>query len=301
MLDDALLNRIKNLYVEKLEFIDIYMAQIERWRKETTGTETHFELTRLNRQCERLRVLTVSILVRAEEIANTTIEKIIDMDDAELALKFLLGEISPPAQTKPREKTPSHPAAALPTLILNRSFIEDFVDAEAPCFALGLVEEHGKTYGFLALRPDEEIPASASSFGFNFGHCLHSYKGFEVIQFVFEFYGFKSYNALINPNNTIVRTVLNKMIETGDYFFFAMNPSGAVTTFRSDLEQERLDGLKTNFSLVQNSVTNERQYRKALLNFTKILQPDDVLLDWVCSDDTDSLDLCNNRLELTPA
>ena len=31
--DDALVQRIKNLYVEKLEFIDIYMEQIERWRE----------------------------------------------------------------------------------------------------------------------------------------------------------------------------------------------------------------------------------------------------------------------------
>lgn len=298
--DDALVERIKKLYVEKLEFIDIYMEQIERWRKETLSTDEHFELTRLTRQCERLKVLTISILVRAEEIGKGTIDKILDMDDAELAMKFLLGEITPPAETKPKTKRPARPSA-LPELILNRRFIEDFVHAEAPCFALGLVEEHGKACGFLALRPEKDMPPEVTGAGFNFGHCLHSYKDFEVVQFVFEFYGYKSYNALVNPNNSIVRTVLSTMTESADYFFFAMNPSGGVTAFRSGLEEDNLAGLKTNLSRIEGSTTNDLQYQKALINFKKNPQPDGILLNWVCRENEEYLDLMRNRLELTPA
>ncbi len=92
--DDALVVRIKNLHNSKLEFVDIYLEQIERWKKETLTMEQHFELMRLVQQSNRLKVLVTSILALADEIGEKTIDKIMDMDDAELGLKFLLGEIS---------------------------------------------------------------------------------------------------------------------------------------------------------------------------------------------------------------
>ena len=49
-----------------------------------------------------------------------------------------------------------------------------FIDADAPCFALGVVEEHGRPCAFLALRPEEEIPAEVSAGGFNFGKPISS-------------------------------------------------------------------------------------------------------------------------------
>jgi len=52
---------------------------------------------------------------------------------------------------------------------------------------------------------------------------------FEVIQFVFHFYGFETYNILVNPNNRLVKTVLMRMVESGDYFFFAISPNQSVT------------------------------------------------------------------------
>lgn len=91
--DDALVERIKKLHVDKLEFVDIYLQQIERWKKETLTMEEHFELNHMSKQCERLKELVTSILALAEEIGKQTIDKIIAMDDAELGLRFLLGEI----------------------------------------------------------------------------------------------------------------------------------------------------------------------------------------------------------------
>jgi hypothetical protein len=302
--DDALVDRIKYLYIEKLQFIDIYFAQIERWKKETLTTDEDFELARLAKQCERLKPLVNSILALAEEIGTQTIDKILGMDDAELALKVLLGEITPPAEKASRTKRPARPSSqsgALPELTVNRRFIQDFVSAEAPCFALGLVEEHGHTHGFLALRPDQEIPPEVTGAGFDFGHCLRGNKDFEVIQFVFEFSGYKSYNVLVNPNNPIVQTVLSTMIDNADYFFFAMNPSGGVTAFRSELGEDNSAGLKTNLPRIQQSTTNDLQYRKALSQFEKNPQPEGILLDWVCRDDEQYLDLSKDRLELTPA
>ena len=69
---------------------------------------------------------------------------------------------------------------------------------------------------------------------------------FEVIQFVFHFYGFETYNMLVNPNNRLVKKVLMRMVESGDYFFFAISPNQSVTAFRSEIGQKNLAGLSTN-------------------------------------------------------
>jgi hypothetical protein len=121
----------------------------------------------------------------------------------------------------------------LPKLTVNRQFMRDFMAEESPCFALGLVEERKQTCGFLALRPAEVIPPEISGLGFNFGHALLGTAEFEVIQFVFHFYGFETYNMLVNPNNRLVNKVLMRMVETGDYFFFAISPNQSVTAFHS--------------------------------------------------------------------
>ena len=118
---------------------------------------------------------------------------------------------------------------------MNGQFIRDFIAAESPCFALGLVEERKQQCGFLTLRPDEVIPPEISAVGFNFGHALIGTAEFEVIQFVFHFYGFKTYNMLVNPNNRLVKKVLTRMVESGDYFFFAISPNQSVTAFRSEI------------------------------------------------------------------
>ena len=80
-----------------------------------------------------------------------------------------------------------------------------------------------------------------------------------------------------------------------------MNPGGDVTAFRSGLEQDNLAGLKTNLPCIQGSTTKDPQYQKALINFKKNPQPDGILLNWVCRENKEYLDLTSNRLELTPA
>src|SRR5688572_5674121 len=93
----------------------------------------------------------------------------------------------------------------LSALTVNRSFMREFIEASTPCFALGLVEEQGRQYGFLALRPEEEIPSERSDSGFSFGHSLYGSSRFEVLHFAFQFSGFQAYNVLLNPNNPLVR------------------------------------------------------------------------------------------------
>jgi hypothetical protein len=198
--------------------------------------------------------------------------------------------------------TPNHKVHPfLPKLTVNRQFMREFISADPPCFALGTVEEQKRQYGFLALRPGEIIPPVISNAGFRFGHSLLGTTAFEVIHFAFEFYGFETYNVLINPNNPLVQTVLTRMVERGDYFFFALNANGSATAFRSEIGQEHLAGIKTNLARIQHSTTTDTQYRNAVAAFEKHPQPAGVMLHWVCQDHAEYLDLTRDRLELTPA
>ena len=189
----------------------------------------------------------------------------------------------------------------LPTLTINRDFIQEFIAAEKGCCALGMVEIHNRLCGLLALRPDVEIPQEISAIGFNFGHSLLGNDTYEVVHFSFEFYGFKTYHVLINPNNQIAQTVLQRMIESHDFFFFALEgQNSSVTAYRSNLSQDILLNLTTGWERIQNSTTTDRQYRKALFQFAEHLQPQDTLLNWECRDNFNYLDLSQNRLELPP-
>jgi hypothetical protein len=118
--------------------------------------------------------------------------------------------------------------------------------------------------------------------------------------FAFEFYGFGTYNVLVNPNNHLVQTVLTTMVESGDYFFFAMNPNQSVTAFRSEIGRDDLAGLKSNLRRIQCSTTTDAQYQRALAQFRRRPDPPGQVLSWVCRDNVDYLDFTRDRLEMNP-
>ncbi len=188
----------------------------------------------------------------------------------------------------------------LPVLTINRSFLYAFMDAEPPCGALGVVEERGQQSGFVALHLDENIPSEVMAKGFRLGHSLFGSDTFEVVHFAFGFYGFRTWNLLINPNNPLVQSVLTRMLEDEDYFFFALNADGRATTFRSEMGQDVLSYVKANFPRLQGSTTTEAQYDLACLSFASNPRPPGTLLNWVCRDKMEYLDLSTDRLELNP-
>jgi hypothetical protein len=93
LFDDETIDRIILVYLETLDFVEIYQEQLDRWKKEKLTKKQDAELVRLVEQCRYLKVLAMAILAMADQIAAATIDKIIGMDEAELALKVLLGEI----------------------------------------------------------------------------------------------------------------------------------------------------------------------------------------------------------------
>jgi len=189
----------------------------------------------------------------------------------------------------------------LPRLKINRQFVDDFMSAEVPSFALGVVEERKTPYAFLALRTVETIPNDVTSGGFNFGHSVLGSTEFEVVHFAFEFYKFKTYNALVNPNNHLVRTVLTMMIESGEYFFFAVSQNGSLTAFKTEIQPDDLSGIKANLLRIKASKTTDGQYASAISSFIRNPVPDGTMLCWVCRGNKDYLDLTGEIIELNPA
>ncbi len=188
----------------------------------------------------------------------------------------------------------------LPKLILNELFVRDLMAATPPSFALGYVEERGSISGFLALRPEVTIPSTSTRQGFRFGHSVLGLGRSPILHFAFEFYGHATYNSLVNPGNPIVQSVLSTMIDTEDYFFFAINPDQTVTAFRSKLEHADLAGLKTNQKHFKEASCTTEQYESAFNAFSKKPDPPGIVMTWVCRDNPEYLDLTEHRLELNP-
>ena len=159
----------------------------------------------------------------------------------------------------------------------------------------------GSRCALVALHLDRLLPPDVTAAGFAFGHSLYGSASWEVVHFAFEFYGFATYNVLINPSDPVARPVLAKMVETGDYFFFALTADNRVTAFRSAIAPDNLAGLKANLARIQNSATTEAQYHQAVAHFKKRPEPPGPLLTWVCREDTDFLDLTHDPLVLNPA
>jgi hypothetical protein len=187
-----------------------------------------------------------------------------------------------------------------PALVVNRLFMQEFLAAEPPCFALGMVEEHQRLCELLALRVAQEMPVAVADGGFEFGHALFGNTTFAVLHLVFAFPDFQTYNVLINPNNLLVQAVLRTMLDDGDYFFFALNAQGQVTAFQADIGSDGLTVLRANRARLQQALTTEEQYQQALTSFAAHPDPAGILLQWVCRDNVAAVDLTTNRMALTP-
>ncbi len=157
----------------------------------------------------------------------------------------------------------------------------------------GLRENKGLVGTKISLDAPEPI-------GLRLGQGLIGTNEFEVIHFIFEFYGHGIYHALVNPNNPVVRPVLACMVQMQDYVFFSINADsdGAASVFRSPLD---VAGFAANFPRIERSTTTEEQYARTVKSFSLKPEPPGVILHRVCRDNLDALDLDHNRLDIIPS
>ena len=118
-------------------------------------------------------------------------------------------------------------------LTVNRQFMSDFLAAETPCFTLGLVEERKGQCRLHGAPSGRALPPAISDAGFRFGHSLYGNADFEAVRFAFQFYGFKTYNILVNPNNPISDRSGRDGRERRSFFFAVSD--GSATAFWSEI------------------------------------------------------------------
>ena len=96
VLDDETVNRALKLAEEDSVFIEVYQEQLNRWRKESLSTIQENKINRISQELEKYNSLHQKYLELVKKVSEGTIDKIMDMDDAELALKALTGELPNP-------------------------------------------------------------------------------------------------------------------------------------------------------------------------------------------------------------
>ena len=74
-----------------------------------------------------------------------------------------------------------------------------------------------------------------------------------------------------------------------------------MTSFRSRLETDDLVGLRTNLQHFQQVTCLPGQYDKMVSTFKRNPSPPGEVMEWVCRDNEDYLDLAHHRLELKPS
>ena len=189
---------------------------------------------------------------------------------------------------------------ALPPLTLNRQFIDDFIEADAPCCALGLVRSGDTHAGFFAMKPEGAVPANMLAKGFGFEYrILESKDRKPICQFMFEFYGFEQYSVLVNPSSPLVIKAIDTMIEERDSFFFILTPDQRATIGRNDLSEGNLDVMRDQLRMMQSKRTLQSSYESCVQSFWRNPDlPDLKPLEWVCRDNPAYLDLETDTADL---
>ena len=154
-----------------------------------------------------------------------------------------------------------------PILTISRAFMIDFVEAQPPCFALGMIDIEGDHTGFLAMRPKQPMPSQAKAAGFNLGHALLGFDNTVLCQFVFDFHDNSRYSALVNPAIPAIRSIIKTMVERGEYMFFNLDPDDNLDTFRA--ADRNLAGLADNLPRMQAATTTDEEYEKGIQAFRK--------------------------------
>ena len=98
VLDDATIDRIERAHTEQLEFVDIYVQQIRRWRTPSPSTIETRELDRMAEQNRQLRAVTEGVLALARELRKGVIDRIRRMSDIELGLQGSRQELCVPVR-----------------------------------------------------------------------------------------------------------------------------------------------------------------------------------------------------------
>jgi len=185
-----------------------------------------------------------------------------------------------------------------PRLTTNGRLIRDFIALPTPRFALGLMEENGAVSAFFAVCPTRTVRGRGARIPFAHGHAIWGWQGREVLQFGFTFFELFTINVLVNPANIEVRRALAVMLARRHYFVIAIRPEHRPIVFRADLARDSFELLTAFGHRAHCSTTTEAEYQDIVTQFRKKPTPQGEVLEWVCRDDAEYLDLSHNRVDI---
>ena len=92
--NNATVDHVIRVFTTQRDDLALFDEQLRRWGIEPKLTSAQSaEITRLQKQMATLRQINTNVLALAQELKKGTIEQILGMDDAELGLRFLLGDL----------------------------------------------------------------------------------------------------------------------------------------------------------------------------------------------------------------
>jgi len=93
VLDHATVDRVIHMFTTQRDELVLFDEQLRRWERMNPTEEQRTEITRLKQQMAALHQVKTDVLTLAQELKKGTIENVLAMSDAELGLRFLLGEL----------------------------------------------------------------------------------------------------------------------------------------------------------------------------------------------------------------
>ena len=96
ILSDDEINRCLKLYTAMNEDAWVFLEQCNRWLKLSLTAEQRKQVLRIKAINKENKIVNNEILALVKEYQHQTIDKIMEMDPAELALSVLLGKIDSP-------------------------------------------------------------------------------------------------------------------------------------------------------------------------------------------------------------
>ena len=92
VLDDETVTRVIKSNADQLEDCGLFEKQLARWKQGRLTTNQTRQITTAEEQVRQLRQVLTNILALADKLKEGTINRILEKDDAELGLEFLMGK-----------------------------------------------------------------------------------------------------------------------------------------------------------------------------------------------------------------
>ena len=88
--DDALVERMLNIYESKLEMYSVYEQQAQIWKNDANADKHKESIEHIAETVQKLKLYGEKIYNLTKEISEGTIDKVLQKSDAELGLEELL-------------------------------------------------------------------------------------------------------------------------------------------------------------------------------------------------------------------